>query len=707
MARRHTPQEELDRKVAEMFPGLMPAGVKHYHDNGAGIEEVMMPSGKILTIDDDKFDIVKLMAESRDPATGLIRDLKIDDRDLATASSYYDYAFTIIGKDDHAPWFIQMWTGLMLFAEICPPCSNPKWLNLEWIVNHIHKGKPSYEIKEGLQILQHGQCPKCKRKKWELIKDHGLNNYVELVNVLGQRSGKSSSAAHYLSYHTHRMLKFPRLADLSNSMRKSTELTTTLVSLTYAKAVGVLWTPYVNLINESSWFNELHKLLDHYGEKYGVELYRKKDEFIKYYHRSLKMYPSNPKSQTLRGDTRVAAAIDELGLFPLPTGNDEEDEKSDRANSDEAHKSLSNSLLTVRNIQNKLLQQGLNCPPALMMGVSSPISIRDKVMRLLEDSKTEVGKRNILGINLPTWHVNPDIDRDTPAIMLAYETNAEKAERDFGANPPRVHQTFMKAGSIPLKLFSTKNSHSIQYKYDIPGHVYSVVQKHYGPRYPSIVTIDAGHVNNSFTLTGAHFDFKRQKTVVTTVIEVMTHDGRKIDFNKVYEAVILPVCKDLHAVALLADQWQSLDILSRARTDMGQALINGKLKDKCLAKQYSPRRKDFDALLAMMINGSIEFPFLSEEDYNEVCNRYIDYRTLNGQPMKHLLLQMLTVTDLGPGKCPTKGAGFTDDIYRALVLQTKIHEEVVMQRLREADVSYVEAKRSMPKPAFAGRSVMF
>jgi len=663
-----------------------------------------MPSGKIVTFNDDAFDIVKLMRDSRDPDTGLLRDLKIDDRDLASAANYHDYSFRIIGKDDHAPWFIQMWTGLMLFAEICPCCSNPKWLKLDWIVDHISKHKPSADIEEGLTLLKHGKCVKCKRKKWELIQDYGLNNYIELVNVLGQRSGKSSSAAHYLTYHTHRMLKFPSLGDLSPNIRKSTELTTTFVSLTYAKAVSVLWTPYMNLINQSSWFKELHELLDHYGAKYGVELYRKKDEFLKYHHRSLKSYPTNPKSQTLRGDTRVAACIDELGLFPLPTGNDEEDEKSDRANSDEAHKSLSNSLLTVRNAQIKLLKEGLNCPPALMMGVSSPISIRDKTMRLLDDSKTEIGKRNILGINLPTWKVNPDIERNSPAIVLEYERNAEKAERDFGANPPRVHQTFMKQTQVPHSVFKTKNSHTIKYYYDVPGLLYAKVQRHYVPKYPSVVTIDAGYTNNSFTLTGAHFDFDRQKTVVSTVIELMTHEGRKIDFNPVYEHVILPVCKDLCAVALLADQWQSLDILSRARTDMGQALINGKMKDKCLAKQYSPRRKDFESLVAMIENGSFELPFLSEQDYEEVCNKYIDFRTLNGQPMKHLLLQMLTVTDVGPAKCPTKGPGFTDDIFRALVLQTKIHEPVVMERLKEANMSYVEERRAMPEPVFMGRS---
>jgi hypothetical protein len=698
-------QDELDRRVAEMFPGLHGGQftANKFRDPLGSSDQILMPSGRPVIEDD--FDIRKLIADSKDPDTGLLRDLKIDDRDLPGAKNYYDYSYRIIGKDDNPPWMVQMWTGLLLFGEICPSCSNKKWLDLEWFVDHVPKDRPSSEICEGIQLLAHGKCPKCKRKKWELIKDHGLNNYIELVNCLGQRSGKSSSAAHYASYHTHRFLKFPSIGELvTNSMRKSTELTSTFVSLSYAKAIGVLWTPYHRLIQRSSWFQQYHRMLDHFGNKYGTELYKLKDEYIKWYHRSMQSYASGPKATTLRGDTRILACIDELGLFPLPTGNDEEDEQSERANADEAHKSLTSSLVTVQSIQIELLKQGLNCPPALMMGVSSPISIRDKVMRLLADSRTDGGRKSILGVNLPTWKVNPSLHRDSPFIQLKYAANAEKTERDFGANPPRVNRTFMAHTQVPNKIWNVKNTHTLVYQYDQPGLLYAKLRQIYTPKYPSLVTIDAGHTNNSFTLTGAHFDFARQKTVVSTVLELMTHDQRKIDFNLVYENVILPCLKHLNSVGLIADQWQSLDILSRARADMGQVMINGKLKDRCLAKQYSPKRKDFDALVAMTENGSFELPFLSEADYEDVKSTHIEFKTLVDQPVKHLLLQMLTVTEVGPLRCPTKGPGFTDDIFRALVLQTLIHTEAVMQRLKDADMSYVQERRAMPKGAFIGRS---
>lgn len=653
----------------------------------------------------DDFDIESLMRDARDPDTGLLRDLKIDDRDLAHASSFYDYAFNIIGEDAHPPWMVQMWIGLLMFAEVCPVCSDKRWLDLEWFITNVPKDMPSKDIKKGIKILKHGVCPKCKRTKHDLIVNHGLHNYTELVNVLGQRSGKSSSAALYSSYHTHRVLKFPLLADHTRAMQKSTELTCTFVSLTFAKAFGVLWTPYVNVINKSSWFTEMFKMLDFHAEKYGIDLYKKRDEFISFFHKGLRMYPLGPKSSSLRGDTRWLAAIDELGLFPLPTGNDEEDENSERANADEAHKSLTNSLVTVQAIQNTLLAQGLNCPPALMIGVSSPISMRDKVMRRLNDARSAEGKKYILGVNLPTWKVNPSIDRDTPIIALAYASNSEKAERDFGANPPRVHQTYLKPSQTPLSLFTVKNTHALKYHYDKPGLLYGKVECYYRPKWPSVVLIDAGHVNNSFSLVGAHFDFDRQKVVVTTVVEVMTHDNRRIDFNSIYEHLILPVLKDLNGVVLLADQWQSLDILSRAQTDMGTAPMSGKEKPRCAAKQHSPKRKDFDSVVAMLENGSIELPFLAESDYKHVVSEYVDYRTLNGQPIKHLLLQMLTVRDTGEAKCPTKGEGFTDDIFRALVLVSNVFHPKIMERLKEACTwTNSLTRKEMPKPIFIGRS---
>jgi hypothetical protein len=690
--------KELKRLQA-LFGGLMGEA-----DKQQAIDLTIKGSAPVIEVDDDDFDIVKIMSDATDPDTGLMRDLKIDDRDLEQASSFYDYTQRLIINENKPPWLIQMWTGLMLFGEVCPVCSDKRWLDLDWVVENVDKSMPSKDIKQGLKILRHGVCPKCKRTKGELIANHGLNNYVELVNVLGQRSGKSSSAAGgYATYSLHRWLKFPRLADLTSSMQASTELTGTFVALTASRAT-TLWTPFINVINDSQWFKDYHAMLKHHEQKYGIEIYRQRTEYFKYFHKGLKFYFSGPRADTLRGDTRILALIDELGLFPLPDA-EEEEAHDKRANADEAHKSLVSSLTTAQAAQVQLLKQGINCPSALFMGVSSPMSIRDKVMRRLADSRTEVGKKVILGINLPTWKVNPSLERTSPIIELAYATNREKAERDFGANPPLIHNTFIKHTQVPHDLFTQKNTHELTYCYDQPGYLYGKVTSTYTPKYPSILCLDAGSSNNSFTLVGAHFDFEKQKTVVSTMIEIMTHDGRKIDFNLVYTNIILPVLKAINGVALFADQWQSLDILSRAKEDMGLVPRAGVPKPRCITMQYSPKRRDFDSLVSSLENKSTVLPFLAINDYEDVLNTQINYKTLNGKPVKHLLLQILTVKDGGVGKCPEKGDGYTDDIFRALVLTTLIHKEKVMERLKEArSWSGTGVRAEMPMPVFLPRS---
>ncbi len=668
---------------------------------------VMLPDDTEILLPDD-FDIKAMMDAATDPTTGTVRNLKIDDRDLHRAENFYDFSYSIIGKDANPPWARQMWTGLMLFGEICTACTKPKYLDID----NIPKDFDSQFITELVTPLVNGVCPCCKRTKWDLIQNFNLRDYQQLVNVLGQRSGKSSSAAGYAVYMTHQYLKFPDLGSLARSdMQASTLLTGTFVSLNLAKAIGVLWTPYKKMIEASSWFKEYFKLLDFekHRSNNGKDLYRASTMYMDIYHKNLRFYPTGPRSSTLRGDTRIFAALDELGLFPLPKGDEEEDSESERANADEAHKSLLNSLATVQAIRWRLMKrEGIqSVPPSILLNVSSPVAQRDKMMRLLRYSKTTEGSKYVLGINLPTWEANPGMDRDTPLIAAAYSENREKAERDFGANPPAVYSQFVPRVAYETGVFvAPRQTHRFTHLYDRPGQVYGKVERIRTVKWPSVVSLDAGHVNNSFILTGEHYDFDTGNTVVSTIIECIPIEGRTINFNLFYLNVILPVCKDLNAVALLADQWQGIDILYRIEEDMG---MNPLGKVRCKAKQYSPRRRDFDTFTSMMQAKTLQFPAIKEEDMQKVFDgNIVDYRNeMRDKPVEHLFLQLNTVMDMGTGKTPGKGDGYTDDIYRAAVLgATKMHEPKLMDRLKEAKgFLYGQENRiAMPMPAFAGRS---
>lgn len=629
------------------------------------------------------------MDEAEDPLTGTLRDLKVDDRDLPYAKNYYDFIFNLSGNEMNPPWARQMFTALLLFGEICPVCSNKKWLN----VHNVPKDYPSKEFPEHLVFLEYGKCPKCKRSKRKLLRHNRMYDYQELVAVWGQRSGKSSSLATMAGYHTHRFLKFPNFATLTNLMQATTPLSGTFVSLNYSKAYSLLWEPFINILNSNEWFKQQFEILDYYGKKYGVELYAMRKEFLKFFHKKLNIYPSHPDKSILRGDTRFFAAIDELALFRLPSGKDEEDEQSERANADEAHKSLTNSLLTVQTVSNDLLKQGyFHVPSGLMFDLSSPMSKRDKIMRQLKLSETEEGKTYILGSQLATWEVNPGINKDSPMIKMAYAANPDKADRDFGARPKETAHPFFHPNLFEDSIFvGVRNAYELEYSYlnnEISGKLIKRVEL----RNPSLMTIDAGEVNNSFTVSLTEFNFSTGKTSVTTVLELIPTENRRINHNSVYTSILLPLAKAANVQVFLADRWNSLDIMQRMKAELPHLKI----------QQISVKHRDFDIVHSMLEQKNLIFP-RPEIPVNDVLTADVEnYRTFFfNKPVAHLLHQFTTVRDMGKLATPDKGIGFTDDILRAVILgAAKIHHPKIQEILQKAVKTTVQ--KAMPKPAYAG-----
>jgi hypothetical protein len=180
--------------------------------------------------------------------------------------------------------------------------------------------------------------------------------------------------------------------------------------------------------------------------------------------------------------------------------------------------------------------------------------------------------------------------------------------------------------------------------------------------------------------------------------------GRRVDFNLLYEHVILPIAKGTNAVGVAADQWQSIDLLHRVKSDMGN---NPLQKPRTLAKQYSPKRKDFEAFRGMLESGNIVLPKIDPEEFKRILAGDVgNYKTeMIGKPVEHLLLQLMTVRDVGAARCPEKGEGFTDDLFRALVLLVStIHGPKCMERLIEAkDFDYSAERPRMPIPVFVSR----
>lgn len=674
---------------------------KHLHSNDdedafSSIEE----SNYFKPDQDNDLDYKDFLDSLLDPVTGTVRDFRIDDRDLPAAKNYYDFCFNIIGKDAHPPWARQFFIATMFLGEYCPYCSNKKCLD----IHNIPKDFPTIDLKskKRLVLLENGVCPVCGRTKYELISSGAMNNYNQGTYVLGQRSGKSSTAASIAAYTLHRYMKYPMLAELSPYMQKSTQLTGIFCSLTFKKALEVLWTPFKNIIDSSRWFKDYFDLLEDYRLKTGNKLLFNSATRLAIGNKNLYCFPTGPTASTLRGNTSFMCFLDELGLFPPGTNEEVDDDVNRRASPDEAYTSLLNSLATVTSTIDKLRSEGYNsAPPAYMLSVSSPISNRDKIMRLLKQSQTDT---SIYGVQLPTWEVNPTLERDSNLIASAFKANPVRALRDFGAQPTDASIAFFDAKLVSKLFIGPPPTHQLIQRTD-EFETWGELKRLSAIQYPSIMALDAGFNNNSFSVSVLYYDFAKNQTVVACALECMPIQGRTINFNKMYSNVLLPLAKDLNVCYVCADRWNSIDLLHRLREDMGLAPNK---KPYTRADFYTLKRSDFDAVKASFANKSVVFPFLQKSDIDNILNRAVeDYRSeFMGKPLEHLLLQFATVVDASPSLCPEKAPGLTDDILRTVVLGlTKIHSEKIANRLTEFR-SYLKSNQAiaMPMPVVSGRS---
>ena len=602
--------------------------------------------------------VVEAMNKAYDPDTNTVRDLRIDDTSLKMAKNFFDFCFKIIGTGQ-PPFARQMWMCYMLLAEYCPNCTKPFWY--EDIMN-IPVDMDPWDFRKKVAFLEFGVCPYCEATKHELIKSGKLDDKTELIMIAGQRSGKSTISVMLLAYVTHMLLKSPKLSAIYNGIQEFAPLTATVVATTANQAAKTLWSPFRRLVAGSSWYKELFQILDSYRTQSGKELYQFKQVnglYLRFFHKNLDLYSSGPAKRTLRGDTRFAALTDELGLFLFNADLSEDDQGEDdreRANADEVHQSLSNSLTTVQAAVIAARLKGINhLPQGINFNISSPFSWMDKICRLYLENRDNP---SACCVKQPTWEVSPMYTQDHPTIVAAYRRNAKKAERDYGANPPKIGSDFYQRESVQ-KCFQLNPWYGVVYEADATNTIAKAVRKNKIAKHPpAVLALDAGSTDNAFSLALAYRDGGNVN--VPCLIEVVPQPGRVIHFPYLYTHIILPICKACNVKVLLADRWNSLQILQQAKDDV---------KD-LKPIQYSVKMGDFTNVVGLVDSGCLFFPRMDlDPARTELVTDY--KRELRDHPADHLYLQCLTVQEIGG--TVTKGASpagirYTDDLHRAMVL---------------------------------------
>jgi hypothetical protein len=346
------------------------------------------------------------------------------------------------------------------------------------------------------------------------------------------------------------------------------------------------------------------------------------------------------------------AAMDEVGWF-----DNEAHSKKVRTSATEVYTALQNSLATIRGEAERLLKQGFNnVPTGYFLNISSPSSVRDKIMELVKKAQ---GSRVIYGNLKTTWEVNPKLPFKSEVIQEQFRNDPVSAMRDFGVQPPLVSNPFIGSRStVEQCIGETKNPIKITYarSKSPDGSVsrYAYIDKLVFSGKPSVLALDAGHVNNSFACCVAHMEDKYP--IIDLLVEIQPLPGIRLNFSKIFSDVISDIIDERNVVLLAADRWQSVKLLSDAEEE-----------HSIHTRQYSLKYQDLHVVKSYMEDEQMMFPKpvwsvdeILKYDHSDYPNCF------RAHPVEHFILQCLTVQDTGSGVI--KGDNLTDDLFRAVTL---------------------------------------
>lgn len=626
--------------------------------------DLILPISAPIIEESDDFDIFAVVNKALSKRTLVSPDLRIDDSDFELGKNFFEFAVSDKGLKV-TPFVAQALIAVRLFGEYCPRCSDNDYFD-------NYKVDDTYDkLRSKICFLEHGVCPSCNATQAKLYRKEKLNIYQELAVSAGQRSGKSALVAMLVAYLMHRMLKLQNPNSVY-SVQRSEILRGTFVALTYAQAKETLWDPFLGNVMESPWFREYHDMLNMYQERTGEILYKLNETYITYNHRRLAIYPSGPDERTLRGRTRWLSVIDELGWFDNGAGTNKV-----KMGARGVYQALERSLRTLRSAAQDLWERGhTEVPTGYFLNVSSPSSVRDKIMELVRQAQ---GSKKILGLIRPTWEMNPKVTRKH--LDEEFRIDPIMAMRDYGAQPPLTSNAFLTKGMVTPSVGDKPNFIKLVHKNKVSKKTgdtsrYAVIDKIKHSQKGSCLALDAGYVNNSFAFAVGTLDGHREPRI-DIVGEIMPVPGIRLNFSRIYSSVIVPIIKARNVQLLCADRWNSLKILSDAEEELD-----------IQTRQYSLKYSDMRLFKDYLENNQITLPNPKRTLDDILEYTHSEYPgCFNGDPIGHFYLQLLTVQDTGSSVI--KGDQLTDDMVRATMLCTRM--------LLEDDYEELWAKTGAPE----------
>lgn len=552
--------------------------------------------------------------------------------------------------------------GSHLLGEICYFCSDKDFMYQMYDQN-------IGTINDRIVFTRYSICPKCKRTRFDFVKNNKWLFPESLIAVLGQRSGKNYLLGQLACYQLHRFITLEidgeRVAPNKYFRTGPGMLTMTFTAATLGQAMRNIWNVFQPMVKSSPWFNEYFKYLRYAGKKIGEELLLDNATFLRFRNKLIDVACQAPDQRTLRGPTRIGFGMDEICWHDAKVEESSAKKSAGVLGSaEDIWTSLNNSLRTVRNAAFERMKAGdFDTPTAYDWSISSPCHSNDIGMRRLR--LTESNPR-IFGAHYATWEVNPEYKDGKNSFASDYAVDEVKADRDFGAIPPLTISPWITDPKPILESVRAKQDRPvITYEQRRERTVFGTMTSWLELKSVNdastarILSIDNGYSNNAFAITLASMD-KNGRPYIDQCCMLKPTDQYNINLSKMWDNFIYPIITKTNITLILYDRWNSLQNIQKLQ-DEG--------KD---ARQYSLTPKDFSFFRLKLMNSEVSYPFSEYSPNVFLDNGSGDVDLVNvslSKPGFALLLQTLTVRQLG-GRVVKPLYG-DDDVFRTAMLALK------------------------------------
>jgi len=543
-------------------------------------------------------------------------------------------------------------------------------------------------------------CPKCHTTKQEFIEDGIFAPLDALVGCAGMRSGKSVTAGIIGNYFEHRVNTWYEPIQATLEVVDSQPLQISFVASTGTQAAETVWAAYKMLRQKSPWFKKYAVWIKNKERNQVVSDGQKPWQYdeggtrIENGMLDLIINSLNSNSSGIAGRTRLAAIIDELSRF---------DSTESKQSADEMYRVLNQSLRTVRG--RKALQY-LPHWLGLMISISSPISVDDKTMQLLNLAPN---LRNMFSFHYSTWDFNPFQPKES--FQEEYDLDPVGAERDYGANPPNAETPLVDDIVRFEKSVDPTLQPIVEFRGTVPsdelGREYvgkEVIESVLDPEYVHYLFFDAGSSFDSFAGASYHpewidmTDVETGGTIRTLVvvqdwvmsIRPVLKPRRTVFFDCIVEMVDT-ISKRQKIGAVGFDRWNSESLI--------QSIRNLQIS----AEYYSLKYKDFQFYVQQAYMGRIKMLPVTMKFEDGVDPRIMDDQSKVLYELKKLQRSKDLKKVFNPLKGKVHGLNSDDLAHSVVGAHRLVHESFIEQKQSSRKE---KAKREMSAQPFGvGQSI--